>query len=507
MIDTAARRTLRTAAFLLAGAVPFAIVPTTSAAIPRSSPHAAPDARSCGCAEDFERLIVLTEANYIGFPLLVRGDTRRLDYDANVERLRRRAALAIGDACVLLLRAFTDWFGDGHLFISEQPSLDADSTAALLRTAPYDPRGEAELMGYFAARGDALDPIEGIWFTKDGARYAIVQRNDAAGEFVAITLRDPAAAWSAGHIKAWFTSADADVYDVNLLAADRTSRRFVAVIRRDMLLHMAPLTWGREYPSRGDDALLHPDDPRAPIMRTIRNGVLLLSIPSHAPEYRPRLDSLIALHHDALFAAELLIIDLRGNEGGSSLTTSALIPYLATREERPRLGPEPRMTVLTSDENIRFFAAMGVPESLLEKMRAANGKMLMIQPEYDALTGRAGQASRDHIRETAPRHVAIVTDRGTVSAAEAFVVDAARSTKVTILGENSGGVIDLQNVRLVPLACGQRGLMLGYPTIAASDRLPDGGLNASGIPVHLPLNVRSADIAAPVLRHYSARPY
>jgi C-terminal processing protease CtpA/Prc len=89
-----------------------------------------------------------------------------------------------------------------------------------------------------------------------------------------------------------------------------------------------------------------------------------------------------------------------------------------------------------------------------------------------------------------------------VSAGEAFLLSAMRNTKVTVFGENTGGVIDLQNVRIVRLACHDRGLLLGYPTIAASAKLPDGGLNATGIAPDVRIPAGVEDPIAFILSHY-----
>ena len=72
-------------------------------------------------------------------------------------------------------------------------------------------------------------------------------------------------------------------------------------------------------------------------------------------------------------------------------------------------------------------------------------------------------------------------DRGVASAGEAFVLQARRSTKVTLYGDRTAGMIDYQSVMVVRLACRDRGILFGYPMIAASATLPKDGLNARGI--------------------------
>lgn len=104
-----------------------------------------------------------------------------------------------------------------------------------------------------------------------------------------------------------------------------------------------------------------------------------------------------------------------------------------------------------------------------------------------------------------PADVAILTDRGVASAAEAFLLFALHSPKVTVCGERTWGMIDYQNVSIVPIGCPGSGLYLGYPTIAASSELPRGGLNATGIQPHVRLDLSRVDPVAAILDHYRVR--
>jgi hypothetical protein len=65
-----------------------------------------------------------------------------------------------------------------------------------------------------------------------------------------------------------------------------------------------------------------------------RNGTFVFAIPSH-DGFQPVIDSMVAANGGELAAADRLILDLRGNEGGSSSTTNALGPYVVLKEDRP----------------------------------------------------------------------------------------------------------------------------------------------------------------------------
>lgn len=77
--------------------------------------------------------------------------------------------------------------------------------------------------------------------------------------------------------------------------------------------------------------------------------------------------------------------------------------------------------------------------------------------------------------------VAILTDRGTVSAAEVTVLMGLRSTRATVIGEPTAGALDYQSTTIVSLATGDRRWALGFPTIAAHADLPARGMRGKGI--------------------------
>ena len=95
-----------------------------------------------------------------------------------------------------------------------------------------------------------------------------------------------------------------------------------------------------------------------------------------------------------------------------------------------------------------------------------------------------------------------MTDGGVASAAEAFLLFALHSPKVTVFGEPTARMIDYQNVSISPSGAPGSGLYLGYPTTAASSELPRGGLNRTGIVPHVRLDLAGVDPIAAILERY-----
>lgn len=500
----------------------LAIVVATAAAAPAV---ASPADTTCSCAELLEALRGRVEANHPGYHLEIRGTDAEQGYVEHLAATRHAAdAARPGIDCLRVLQNFVAWFEDGHLFVGGAPRPTSASDSARLRqAAPRVDRSEAEARRYLDGATVDLDPVEGIWYDATGTRFAVVRddRAPAGGPsagFVAFVLESPSEAWRTGDVKARLTAMPDGSYDAVLYDDARSATRphvwargkagGARLQRQGLLLHMPPLTWGREYPLRAEQqGLLDPDDPRAPTVRVLEDGTVVFHVPSHVYAYGARIAAFVQRHREALEAAATLIIDLRGNEGGSSTATNALMPFLAGGGHAPaRYHAEGEAAVLASADNLAYFRRQNwAPPGLVERLeRAAPGTLVPFADERAADQG-SGQAARDVEAHRRPRNLAILTDAMTVSAAEAFVLQAMRHGGVTLFGEPTGSSIDYQTVGIVRFGCPEAGLYVGYPTIVGSDRLPEGGVRPTGIVPDVSIPSSHPDPIGRILEYYRQR--
>lgn len=460
-------------------------------------PH--PSAASCPCRAQLEMTIQNVEETYIGYRLEVTEATSAA-YDARKARALEAASRPDAD-CFLVIRDWIDGFGDAHLFLLENPRFDNSQLDSLRRTAVLTEWTEAALRRDFTTRADRLDPIEGLWYGRDG-RYGIVRDGDA---FVAVVLHSGDEGWIPGMEKARLHRHPDGGFDTIWRMPDHSIRRYPARLHRgNLLVVTGGIGWAREFPRPTGSRPLDSVDPLAPTLETLEKDVLLVSLPTHDPSYRSRLDSLVRSHHERLATARLLIVDIRGNGGGSSLTTTPLMPYVHATPEREVPGPKGEPVVLASADNLAYFTRWKRGDQtpawlndLLSRMGRSFGEIVPFQDPPD--TTRAWVPDTTY---AGPRHVAILVDGGVGSAAEAFLLFALHSPRVTVFGEPTWGMIDYQNVGIVRVGCPDAGLLLGYPTIAASAALPEGGLNATGILPHVELDAADPTSIQRVRDHY-----
>lgn len=154
-----------------------------------------------------------------------------------------------------------------------------------------------------------------------------------------------------------------------------------------------------------------------------------------------KLDSMLIANKDLLAKTPYMIIDLRGNGGGNTATSDEMARLIYTnpmvypawdyRSSDEHIKQKERELKLTKDKSDPYYLRS---VKLLNAMKANPGKMV--------------KDSGDLVREidvnlaSYPRHIAFLIDKGCGSATEFYIFEGKQSTKVTVFGENSHGVMD-----------------------------------------------------------------
>jgi hypothetical protein len=444
------------------------------------------------------------ETNYIGFAQTIAADPTRLAvYRDRVEQHRAETQDAAPDACTAIVQVFLADLEDPHLFLLADPRVTDEEALAARALA-----GRWRVPVRVSMRRDR-ETLDGVWVNPD-FDVALVREGRRPLRYVAIVTASRSPDWRRGDVAARFERAGADWSAVLYRSQDRAALHSIALLERDgELLHMAPITWARRPDEAGDGAY-DPEHPRAPRYINLNRRAALVTAPSFAPEHRAPLDALLRAHGPEIAGRDLLVIDLRGNEGGSASVGQALAPFYYSPEREAALGPRIYPMALSSPRWIGYYSSIrdGLPageerqiyDDFLRRMEAAPGALVPFF-EDAAIAQQLYQVAAPRVVHESPRHVAIIVDRHSVSAAEAFVLEAARSSRVTIFGEPTGGSIDYQNVAMWPVGEGRWRHLLGMPSSAASDEIATRGLNASGVPVDVSL-AEGEDWIASVLAHY-----
>lgn len=216
---------------------------------------------------------------------------------------------------------------------------------------------------------------------------------------------------------------------------------------------------------------------RKPTLEVLDAQAVLLTIPSAALPQQKVVDSLLAANQVLLTRTPHLLIDVRGNGGGSTTVFLALLRLLYTQ---PMVldGIEIR----NSPHNLAMYRDLltkpGMPAEIRKKLRWVIARMKASPNGFvRAQPGRTITLGKHRVQAN-PQRVSILIDHRCASATEEFLLAARQSNKVTLFGQPTAGVLDYADIYLEPLP--SRFFSVAVPT-SRSLRLPDRPFDADGI--------------------------
>lgn len=184
-----------------------------------------------------------------------------------------------------------------------------------------------------------------------------------------------------------------------------------------------------------------------------------------------------------LVECKMLVIDVRGNGGGSSQTYDKILEYCFPEGEQEihDYGMEINHTARNCESRLRIFKEF-FGDDITEELKAvlAEEKQKLL-----ALKGK-GFVKEPNDKMTVfgkkyPTSVKIYTDEGCCSAGESFVEIVAQSPKVTVIGRPSMGINDYSNCTNAVWD----DFYLAYPT-SRDCRIDVGkGMQGKGVPVDI----------------------
>jgi len=232
-----------------------------------------------------------------------------------------------------------------------------------------------------------------------------------------------------------------------------------------------------------------------PSFKRIDGDTVLLCIPSFLPEYYEPINNLIEEHHEVLVSTPNLIIDVRGNGGGSDECFNSLLPYVCP-ESIEVVGADVRATQDNIDYLNDLTTIHEFPEETLLQIKTWTA--LMAENLGDFVEMVPTQTIELGEVFSKPQKVAICIDKGCASSTEQFLIFALQSPKVILFGENTAGCIDFSNV--VPTETPSKNWTLSYP-ISRSKRIPLNQIDGHGIEPHIRLDTESKELIDTVMKH------
>jgi hypothetical protein len=455
------------------------------------------------CEAELAWLADFTATNYAGFESKASGETGAA-YSRHLGGLLTDARAAANQAqCDAVLRLWTDFFQDGHLSFARRRSTPTGPPASAetddeirARFAAWPTRSltEHEARAALDVAGDTRSPVEGIWESEDGAyRVALLADDAGTGRYLMSVIRADSVWWVPGQIKAIFAPADAGAYHVRFFMRDHSEEAWTGRVNRNVLILNERSIWFRHYPGSPDDVsrdtFLRSRNTRF-AATTAGDGTAMVHIPSF--DDAARMDSLFDTAGDLIRGAERLLIDLRGNGGGSDYNFRMLLPLIYTDTIR-----------MVSNAVLATPANIAANEALVADTTIPAGIRELLAGQVEAMKAVEGGwhpfPDRIHLEPSVldrPSAVAVLVDSRCASSCEQFLLAARQSRKVTIYGWPTAGILDFGNVRRAEMPGGS--LVLFYPT-TRSKRLPAAPVDGVGILPDVPIPAEEPDPIAWVL--------
>jgi hypothetical protein len=440
----------------------------------------------CICLEEFHFLQNYIGTNHAAFGDNV-NDANRDMYESHVQEIKSAISKdPIEDHCIIYLRQYLKFFKDNHTQINDPGySFDESDEAAFqdfLNSSRFQNRERVNLD--LVALEQTLNAagsneIEGIYQSSDGSyKVALVKNQNNFRDYYGIILDSKTKLWQSGQVKFELKQTGDSSYKGYFYY------KYYGLNIEEVIYDRGNLgSWvkvglesarNESQPTMGNQAF----EPFA--FKKISDDTGYLSIKTFEGFFKSKFDSTLQANQEEILRLPKLIIDVRGNGGGSDALLSVLMPLIYTDtiyNELPQL--------FVTEDNFRIyhdFLNVMLPDSLkygsetisylrklVDKLEHSPkgafvpmfdnlddlGKETMVSLGGENYTFTNYMGEDKHYMLTYanfgdlpidPYKIVLLMDRGCASTCENLILMAMQSHKVTTMGQNSGGYKGYGNV-------------------------------------------------------------
>jgi Peptidase family S41 len=411
--------------------------------------------QDCNCVQSLTRLIAKVEKEYPGFGAYSRD---KLAYTSFKDHWLEASKAADEDSCLDILRGYLSYFKHGHISIVQKEEDGTSTHGAAIDTVDIDAEGFRE----YAA--STKDDLEGIW-SSPSYRVGIVKKDDG---YVGFIISSENGSWKPKEIKFLLEHDGKATY---FMGDHSPSADEYRLVKGSILwLPENKVQFVRELPRpqlSSEEIADELNGLEGLFIRPLSKKTVLLRISSFDSAYTDRIKELLAKNAQLLKSHENLIIDVRGNPGGTDYSYQPILPYLYTNPVR-HLGGQYFVTQTLIDslttwandpKNAKYDDVADVKHDI-QRMQGKIGQFIPYSTDGDY-----GFTRQDSVFAS-PKSVAILIDKGAASSTEKFVLDAKQSKKVKVLGAPTYGSVDYLSVLVSDFGCDR--YVLYMPTVRTS---------------------------------------
>lgn len=428
--------------------------------------------QNCDCSKALESLVAKIEKEYPGFAEKTRDSSLYTDFKEKLQLETRNAQDA---DCLPILKRYAEYFRDRHIWVlpaQQQQTANQEAKPKIELLAIDIKKFKNQIMG-------SVDPLEGIW--KNEA-YQIGIKKITADQYVGFIISADPKYWKDKQVKFRLFANGTYEYvmqDHSLqkgsYSADPQGLLYFREILTELVRQVPHATLSAEQTTEKIDAM------NGFYCKRLTPRTAVLKLPNFSYPFVQSIEGLLAKNRDLLQESDNLIIDLRGNGGGTTDAFQQLLPYILTNPIR-HVGAQHLSTPA-------FIAALRrYTESIVDRQKnkdqiAENNRRITL---LEANPGRFVNFSDQGVElqtispaSKSPKQIVFLTDGKVASAGEALLLIARQSKKVKLIGTPTSGVLDYANAYFFDdFICSNYRLLM--PTFR-SLRLPDYPIDNIGI--------------------------
>ncbi|PTT01681.1 hypothetical protein DBR11_06770 [Pedobacter sp. HMWF019] len=422
---------------------------------------------SCNCAVVLEKLIKKVETEYPGFTVKTR---ERFPYEELTQNLISKARNTDDRACEKILKMYTDFFRDPHLWVGSNGSPFSSNSGGTSESIAFDIRDFQDKVKM------TKDALEGVWSTEG---YKIGIKKVSENEYTGFIINAKSTLWRVGDIK--FKLFQDGSFEYALLDRSKKNGHYSIYREGILFLDAVGVALVKEVPlplvsvAQQEEKL---KEIAGFYFKKLSAKTSILKLPSFEYQYLNEIEELLSRNSANIENSENLIIDLRGNPGGTTDAYQKLLPYISGKYIR-NTGAEFLATqtyinnLLAYKNSLDKNASTERIDKQIDKLKENLGSFVNFTD-----TGKPIYIEQVDPVAKSPRNIVVLADKATGSSAEYFLFIAKQSKKVKLLGKPSYGALDYGNAYLVDFGC--PGYQVFMPTYRAM-RLPDYPIDNIGI--------------------------
>lgn len=441
--------------------------------------------QECNCQKNFDEMYQKIKGNYAGWSVKVNAGNQAA-FDALSLNVREKSKTSADPAsCFRILKEWTDFFRDGHLFINTQiPVEEVEPQSAVIARAagiPVQPyTTEPVFVTYLNATN--LKEVEGIWESDDQSyRLGVVRDSKTTGKFDGFLLTKRDNLWVNGKTKFVLQELSPGRFKTTYYYADFSSEATFSRLVKNVLVMEGIYKFSKVHPAPketiNNDELLH-QIPEYRVEKLDSNNTLIVLPPFTLPNADIYVKELVRINASLITGSKNLIIDMRNNPGGDENAFTPLFPYIA-KGDIVRKGGKFRASqenlILLTHELKSIQAYPQFKETLEPKLRQV---VRRIEENIGKMVDGPDKVFSFPSNQNNPQKVVILVNKNTASTAESVCLESKQSPKTIIMGQNTKGLADYIEVRDLGMPC--YGWRLAY-ALALSPRMPDSPIDNIGL--------------------------